>query len=180
MPETVVVNGIEYWTMGDAAFVANLDGTSFGIGSGYYGGPRAFHVWSARDWQNFPGYRLPNWVGGTNGASEGATALKALKDLGVPEGAYTALDMETRVDKQYVRSFASVVHPTYRVMVYGSASTVFGNPNINGYWVADYAGIGPFMYDHPDTRMTQYASNAKYDSSLVKKWIVDDRLLWHG
>lgn len=180
MPETLVVNGVTYWTMGDTAFVRNLDGTSFGVGAGYYGGPDAFHVWAANDWRNFPGYRLPIWVAGNNGATEGSDALRALRELRVPEGSYTALDMETRIDKQYVRSFASVVHPTYRVMVYGSASTIFGNPNINGYWVADYRGIGPFMYRHPDVRMTQYASGKLYDSSLVKSWVIDDGLLWKG
>lgn len=178
MPETLVVNGVEYWTMGDAAFVHNLDGTSFGIGAGYYGGPNAFHIWAPPDWQQLPGYKLPIWVGGNDGDKEGKTALNVLHNLKVTPGSYTALDMETRVDKTYVRAFADIVTQEYRVMVYGSASSVFGNPDYNGYWVADYAGIGPFMYDHPDTRMTQYASGRKFDSSLVKKWIVDDGLLW--
>ena len=128
---------------------------------------------------NFPGYRLPIWVAGNDGAAEGQAALKALHDLNVTDGSYTALDMESRVDKHYVRAFSDILTPHYRVMIYGSASTVFGNPDINGYWVADYAAIGPFMYNHPATRMTQYASGPKYDSSLVKKWIVDDGLLWH-
>ena len=53
MSETLVVDGIVYWTMGDAAFVENLDGTSFGVGAGYYGGPNAYHV-------EFPWLPSPN------------------------------------------------------------------------------------------------------------------------
>ncbi len=60
--------------------------------------------------------------------------------------------------------------------VYGSASTVFGNPSADGYWVADYAGIGPFLYPHRFVKATQYDNGPNYDSSLVKHWQYDWRL----
>ena len=58
----------------------------------------------------------------------------------------------------------------FYVWVYGSASTVFGNPECDGYWVADYAGRGPFMYPHKMVKATQYDNGTNYDSSLVKYW----------
>jgi hypothetical protein len=169
-------------TMGDAAYATNLDGTSFDIVAGYYGGPDAYHTWPAVDWERFPGYRLPIWVGGTNGAGEGETAWRALHDLGVPKGAVTALDMETRQDRTYVDLFGSTVMGAgYKVWVYGSASTVGANPPLNGYWVASY-GISMTeverLLTHPHTRAVQYASGPLYDRSLVKQWTEGE--MWHG
>jgi hypothetical protein len=168
---TIQINGINYLTMGDAAFVQGLNGTSFEIGAGYLGGPFAYHVWSDADWKALPGYKLPIWVGGYQGAAEGSLAVKALRALGVPEGKSMALDLETRVDISYVNNFgAQVIAAGYKVWVYGSASTVFGNPKLNGYWVADYKGIGPYMWPGQGVRSTQYAAGQSYDSSLVKEW----------
>src|SRR5215831_18161006 len=132
-----------YATMGDAAFAANLDGTSFDIVAGYYGGPNAFHRWPVADWDRFPGYRLPIWVGGQNGLGEGSQAVASLEALRVPHGSVTVLDMEGRKDITYVNSFGHTVREGgYKVWVYGSASTIGLNPPLNGYWVADY-GINP-------------------------------------
>ena len=55
---------------------------------------------------------------------------------------------------------------------------MFSNPPLNGWWVAFYAGIGPFMVDHPDVRATQYANGDLYDSSTVKPWTYDDGTWW--
>src|SRR5262249_17823589 len=73
-----------YATMGDAAFAANLDGTSFDIAAGYVGGPHALNVWSHADWARFPGHRLPIWQtidGPKDGTTDARGALKALHDL---------------------------------------------------------------------------------------------------
>lgn len=161
--------------MRDAAFAGNIDPGWNGAIGGYYGGPRAFNVWSGDDWARFRGHRkLPIWVGGFEGHDEGEEAVAALKQLGVPKGRFTALDLETRVDKTYVEHFGRVVgHAGYRVFVYGSAATVFDNPQLDGYWVADYAGKGPFMYaPEPGklVRATQYAEGQDFDSSTVKFW----------
>jgi len=161
--------------MRDAAFTSGLAGWG-GAVAGYVGGPNAYHTWSPADWAYFVASKqpkLPIWVGGFNGESEGWACLSALRHLGVPLGKAVALDLETRRDIAYVTAFAAVLQwggAGYRVWPYGSASTVFGNPQLTGYWVADYAGVGPFMYDHTGVRATQYASGPQYDSSLVKDW----------
>lgn len=173
---TQVVNVIESelaaatFSMGDAAYLDGLTGTSFEAVAGYYGGPNAYHVWAPTDWDGLK-YKLPIWVGGYDGFAEGGQAVNSLRALGVPVGTITALDLEGRVDKTYVTSFGQHLQSAgYKVWVYGSASSVFGNPELNGYWVADYAGIGPFMYNHNGVRATQYTSGLSYDVSLVKDW----------
>jgi hypothetical protein len=160
--------------MRDAADAAGIGATWQGAVGGYYGGPAAWHVWPPGDWSQFAGRRkLPIWAAGFNGGQEGAAAARALHELGVPAGVYTAVDMENRVDRTYVGHFGQVLAVAgYKVWVYGSASTVFGNPALDGYWVADWAGIGPFMYSHPgaEVRATQYALGVAYDRSEVKEW----------
>ena len=158
--------------MRDAAFATNIDQGWTGAVAGYYGGPNAYNVWAPGDWKRFAGNRkLPIWVAGLNGADEGQAAIQALQSLGVPTGVYTVVDMEQRVDKTYVTSFGNTVQAAgYKVFVYGAASSVFGNPGLNGYWAADWAGTGPFMYDHAFVRATQYATGAQYDSSTVRDW----------
>lgn len=163
--------------MRDSEFAANIGMPFRRAIAGYYGGPREAHQWGPAEWKRFPRNRkLPIWVGGFDGQAEGHEAVKALRALGVPRGTYTALDMETRVDRTYVEHFGEVVRAAgYKVFVYGSAATVFRNPHLNGYWVADYAGRGPFMYNHKHVRMTQYAdpnsgSGGDWDSSTVKLW----------
>lgn len=169
--------------MRDAAFAANIDSSPWsGAVAGYYGGPEAYHQWSVSDWERFRGLRkLPIWVGGLDGAGEAVKAVQALKALGVPKGVYTALDMETRHDETYVSGFGRVLNAAgYKVWVYGSAGTVFANPELQGYWVACYAGIGPFMYKGPKgqlVRATQYQAGTGFDSSTVK-WYTYWRGSW--
>jgi hypothetical protein len=166
--------------MRDAAFAVDISQSWPGAVAGYYGGPNAYHVWAPGDWARFSGNRkLPIWVAGLNGSEEGATAVSALRALRVPQSSYTAVDMETRVDNTYLNNFGSVLQAAgYKVWVYGSASTVFSNPGFNGYWVADYAGIGPFMYNHLGVRATQYAPGPAYDSSTVKDWTYSSGTWW--
>lgn len=156
----------------DAAFSVNIATPWNRAVAGYYGGPNAFNVWTADDWRRWgPNRKLPIWVGGLDGRGEGQDAVAALKALGVPQRVFTVVDMEARVDKTYVTHFGEALNAAgYKVWVYGSASTVFSNPQLNGYWVADYAGIGPFLYDHPHVRATQFQPGDFYDSSTVKDW----------
>lgn len=168
----------------DAAYAGNIDPATWDHAvAGYYGGPQAFHVWSPGDWARFAGHKkLPIWVAGLNGAEEGAAAVAALKALRVPRGVWTVVDMEARADRTYVEAFGQALHAArYKVWVYGSAATVFGNPALDGYWVADYAGRGPFMYSPPagqEVRATQYASGTMYDSSAVKDFTFHERTRW--
>ena len=176
--------------MADAAFAQDIT-PGFEIAAGYYGGEGAFRVWPAADWARFPGYRLPIWVpspGNKDGEVDGTEALAALRALKVTPGAFTVLDMEALRDRTYVEAFGAALHGTvlgqgYRVWVYGSRSTVFGNPPLNGYWVADY-GIstteGLRLLESPHVRAWQHTPNIApgYDASLVKEWTEGG--MWHG
>jgi hypothetical protein len=168
----------ENWIDGrDAAFPANLHGWG-GAVFGYYGGPLAYNVWTVSDWRAFGGYKIPMWVGGYAGEKEGHDAVSALETLGVPEGCETVLDMETRVDRTYVEHFGMVLQAAgYKVLVYGSTSTLFKNPQLNGYAVSDPTGVA-HMYPHPGVRMTQYAFGQVYDRDVIKQWIASDGHLW--
>lgn len=173
----ITVNGTEYYTMGDAAYAADLFGTSFDIVAGYLDSPNAYHGWAPSDWKSAPGMKLPIWVAGWgSGKAEAESCVSQLKNLGVTNGCAVALDLETTVNPSYVSAFGAIVqHEGYRVWVYGSASTVVRNPSLNGYWVADYI-FTPFMYSHPATRATQWTDGAKYDQSTVKMW--ESENLW--
>jgi hypothetical protein len=166
--------------MRDSAFASNINPSWTGAVGGYYGGPDAYNVWAPRDWTRFHGNRkLPIWVGGPDGPGEAKQAIEALRELGVPKRVYTVIDMEDRVDDTYVNHFGQALQAAgYKVWVYGQASTVFGNPRLNGYWVADYADKGPFMYDHRHVRATQYAQGQNYDSSTVRDWTYNSGPWW--
>lgn len=180
----------EHERLRDAAYAENIDPATWDHAvAGYYGGPGAYHVWEhtekQNDWDRFKGRKkLPIWVaakGDKNGTVDGHDAVAALAALGVPARVYTVLDMETMADKTYVAAFGEVLHRAgYKVWVYGSAATVFSNPALDGYWVADYAGLGPFMYERKgaEVRATQYASGQEYDSSTVKDFTFHDRPRW--
>lgn len=163
----------------DAAFATNIP-TSWTNGvAGYVNGGDAFHPWAKADWQRFPKNRkLPIFVqsfpnGPTEGEANALTFLKDLFDLGVPRGKYIAVDVETAKDPAYVTECTNVLEwAGFYPILYGSASTVFDNIAPR-YWVADYAGIGPFMYNGPAgsyVMMTQYQEGKLYDSSTVR-WI---------
>jgi hypothetical protein len=179
--------------MRDAAFAGNIPSDWNGAVAGYLNTPRAgdaFHAWSEADWKSFPDQRkLPIFVqshpgGAAQGREDGWHAVRALRTLGLPSGKLlrTALDLETAVDPPYVRAYGGVLRwAGFHVWVYGSASTVFRNPALDGYWVANYVSSGPFMYDHPEVRATQYTNNppaGAYDSSTVKEWVWLDKAHW--
>lgn len=161
--------------MADAAFAANIP-PGYDVAGGYYGGPDAYHVWPDADWRRFPGFKLPIWVGGLDGEAEGQAAVMALEGLGVPQGRLTVLDMETRKDVTYVSHFGHELQQAgYKVWVYGSASTVFSNPPLNGYWVADYTTNLTVIFNlmqAPSVRAVQYEADLApgFDASLVKAW----------
>ena len=159
--------------MRDAAYPGGIPEGWTGAVAGYLGGDLAVNVWAPHEWRGFPNRRkLPIWVAGHQPRSEAWTCLEQLWRAGVPPGVRIAVDLETRVDGYWAETFARPLEwAGFKLMVYGSASTVFGNPQLHGYWVADYAGIGPFMYDHPAVRATQYAPGAHADSSTIHAWV---------
>jgi hypothetical protein len=165
--------------MADAAYAAGIP-PGFQVAAGYFGGADAYHVWTPEDWARFPGYRLPIYVPGVpgSGPEDGGHAVGLLHELGVPVGAPTVLDMETRKDALYVENYGAVLNQAgYKVWVYGSLDFVFGNPPLQGWWVADYTGRA-HMVDHPKVRATQWASLPTYDHSDVLAWTVAE--MWHG
>lgn len=162
----------------DAAFPVGLGAWS-GVVIGYLGGPDAYHTWAPADWERFgPNPKIPTWVGGLDGNGEAWQALLALYHLGVPRGKVVMLDLEKRVDETYVAAFGAVLQwAGFLVWPYGSTSSIFQNPQLNGYAVADPTGI-EHMYPHPGVRMTQYAFGPNYDSDGIKEWILQDAELW--
>jgi hypothetical protein len=177
--------------MRDAAYAANIPLPWEGAVAGYLntrpdGDP--LNPWTPADWAKFPKNRkLPIFVQShpltADPVADAWAALQALEKLGVPagKGIRTVLDLETAVDTRYVNLYGGIMHwAGFWVHPYGSASTIFGNPPVDGYWVADFVGK-PFMYLHPDVRMTQYTDNPpkdSYDSSAVKRWVYDDVAHW--
>lgn len=166
--------------MRDAAYAPNIPGDWEGAVGGYLVSPNALHPWSVDDWRRFPKNRkLPIFEVGQDGHTDGQSTVEQCAILGVPLGAPVALAMETHVLPDYVRNFANVLAiQGYRTFVCGSASTVFGNPAINGYMVEDFVTTGPFMYDHADTRITQYQEGDLYDSSTVKDYTYFQETWW--
>lgn len=161
----------DYATMGDAAFPNSLFGTKFDAVGGYLRSPNAFNPWPASAWEAIPGFKLPIWVAGFNGMDDANTTITQLGALHVPAGATVAVDMESRIDRTYIEHYYAIMHHHgYKVWVYGSADFVFRMPQCNGYWVADYAGVGPFMYAHQAVRATQWTNGSLYDQSTVRRW----------
>jgi hypothetical protein len=166
--------------MADEAFATGKIPPGYSVIAGYLSSPAAYHPWSNSDWAKFGTMKkLPIFVASKatglagTGDSDAFSCLEQLYKLGVPKGSAVGLDMETAVDASYVKDFSNALQwAGYRTWVYGSASSVFLNPqpSYGGYWVADYKGIGPFMYKHPGVRATQYESGSEYDSSLIKWW----------
>jgi hypothetical protein len=163
--------------MRDSAYAANIPEGWQGAVGGYLHGGDPIHPWPASDWRRFRYNRkLPIFAQShpAHPIIDAQSAIAALRAIGAPPGVYTALDLEAAVDPPYVRTYGKELRQAgYKVWVYGQASTVFGNPALNGYWVANFTGY-LFMHDHPSVRATQYAdqhtSGGPWDSSTVKDW----------
>ena len=174
-----------YALMADAAFASNIP-PGFDIAAGYVWGPDAYHIWPGRDWDLFPGLRLPIGVPlepGSHGADDGASFVTALTATGVPDGSIVAVDVETVEEFSYLVNFGRVVQQHYKVWVYGSRSTVFANPPLNGYWVADYGLTYAQVRELlalPHVRAVQDRAELPpgFDESLVKPWTEGE--MWHG
>lgn len=157
--------------------------------AGYLQPGDPYQPWAPTDWARFAGQRkLPIFVQ-TNAATahpwtDADQVVRQLRALGVPKGCYTAIDLESVVCPDYVEAYGDAMHLAgYKTWVYGSVSTVFGNPELNGYWVANYANAGPFMVNHPGVRATQYASpdtgsGGNWDSTAIPDWVYYSHSWW--
>jgi hypothetical protein len=172
--------------MWDASTPPQTLPTGYDAAAGYVGGDTP-HVWTLAEWRNLGSLpKLPIWVrsnpptGATQAAAQGKAdafaALEQLYKIGCPRGYTVALDLETAVSGALVNAFGSVMRwAGFYVWVYGSKSTVFGNPGLDGYWVADYTGQ-PHFATGPDVRATQWTDGPAIDKSLVKWWSWRNRL----
>jgi hypothetical protein len=135
---------------------------------GYIGGD-ALNIWSKADWESQRArYRLPIFVRanppGPGAAADVAAAVKELRALGAPEGTLVAWDLEAAADASYIRQVSSLLDDSgYRLIVYGSQSSVRSNDNPNGlYWGADWTG-SPHIAS--GDVMTQWVNHSSYDLS---------------
>lgn len=138
------------------------------------------HIWDRNQVDRLPKGigKYPMFVGtpaiGAYGDSvtEAHECVKALIHIGCPRGKVVGLDLEAAVAREYVISFGWVLnHFGYRVWVYGSASTVFGNPRLNGYDPADWTGSPHILRG---SHATQWASSEQlgtsYDARSIRFW----------
>lgn len=160
----------------DAAYARNITAWAVVVG-GYLDSPWAFHAWSADDWQRFPSKpKFPYWLATPDALVDAEQIISQMSALGIPLGCPVGLDMQTRVDPLYVHEvFSKVRSHGYRMLVYGSSGTVFGNPECNGYVVASPTGF-PHMYAHPGVMATQYAFNLPpgFDANLWREYVTDE------
>jgi hypothetical protein len=151
--------------------------------AGAPGEPDTPHIWTYEEWRRFPKLKkLPIFTrsdpASAHPHADAFNALRALFGLGVPRGSDVGWDLETAVNADYLRAVCQVMHwAGYRVWPYGSASTVFGNPACDGYWVADWTGV-PHMHDHAEVRATQWKGGPglAYDSSVIHWWQFEHHL----
>lgn len=141
----------------------------YDVAGGYIGGATP-HVWTPQQWNSQTArWRAPFWLcdPARDPAVQGDDIVAKLKSLGAPRGCIVLLDMETRTDAHLVNGIANVVHAGgYNSGVYGSESTVFGNPPRSGYMVALYDGVEA-LYEHPHSIGKQYADMVKGPGGLI-------------
>lgn len=133
----------------------------------YIGGD-AVHVWTAEEIKaQTARYRLPVFVrsnprGIAGVAADVNAAVAQLKAIGAPKGTLVAWDMETAADKAYIAGvYTGLAAAGWKLIVYGSESTVMGNDNPGDlYFAADWTGT-PHLA--AGSQMTQWVSFAGYD-----------------
>ena len=136
----------------------------------YIGGDTP-HVWSLADIASQRArYRLPIFVRsnppGPGAAADAASAVADLHYIGAPRGTLCAWDMETAADAAYIRGvYGDLSAAGYKLIVYGSESTVLGNDNPDGlYWGADWTNVPHFAWHNV---ITQWVSFSGYDEDLA-------------
>jgi len=174
--------------MFDAAYperVLKFGAPKWEVVAGYVGGNTP-HVWTDAEWALMversgalwclPIYSRSN--PGIHDPSVDAGQLVAwLIDHRVPKGCGAALDLETAIDPGYVRTFDSKLYAVgYKVILYGSKSSLFQNPKPSGgYWVADYTNE-PHLY--PGSAATQWAGSTPFGGAYDPSLVADSTTLW--
>jgi len=143
---------------------------AFDVAAGYIGGDTP-HVWTPAEWAAARArYRLPIWtrsdVGAVDALADARACIAALRAAGAPAGCTVALDLETAVSGAYTGAFHATLNAAgYRVMAYGSRSTV-GRNVADWYWIADWTGR-PHMVTGARVGATQWTNGTTYDQSLI-------------
>ena len=163
--------------MWDASTPPAVPPAGFDAAAGYIGGDTP-HVWTLAEWQRLDRLpKLPIWVQSgpeaDHAIAEAGAAMRQLYRIGAHPGCTVALDLETSdtpASHGYINAFHSVMtFFGYYVWVYGSRSTVLGNPPCDGYWVADYTGSPHFPAGNA-VRACQYVAGPELDRSVVRYW----------
>lgn len=140
----------------------------------YAGGSSAAHAWDQAELDRVAHLpRLPVWVPTPGHDAPLAAADQFLAWLAahnVPstgqnggQPVHVMWDMETgqEPDAHWLNRAADrLAEHGYWNLVYGSTSTLFGQPARDGYIVANPTGA-PHMFAHPQVKGTQYAFNVK-------------------
>jgi hypothetical protein len=168
-------------SMWDASTPPASPPAGFDAAAGYIGGDTP-HVWTLPEWRRLGSLaKLPIWVqshptAAAGGEQEAFAALEQLYRIGCPPGSTVALDLETAVDAPYVNAFSGPLRwAGFHIWVYGSRSTVFRNPPLDGYWVADFTGQ-PHFAAGKAVRATQWTAGQVIDKSVVRYWQWRNRL----
>lgn len=156
----------------------------------YAGGSSATHAWTQAELDraaHLP--RLPVWVPTPGHEDPHAVADQLLAWLAghkVPQLAdqcghhtFVMWDMETGKEPDAAwlnRAADRVAAHGYRNLVYGSISTLFGQPARSGYIVANPTGR-PHFYQHPEVEGTQYAWNVKVPGGTIDQDLFSVRVL---
>lgn len=159
----------------------------------YIGGTSAAHVWTDAEIARVAHLRkLPIWVptpGMDDPKTAGQHCAARLKALGVPTSAkarhpvHVMWDLETGTepDPAWVdRACRQTAEAGYWNVIYGSVGTIFGQPERDGYIVANPTGH-PHMYARAGVKATQYAFNVKTPGGLIDQSLVSADLalqLW--
>jgi hypothetical protein len=172
----------------DAAWPPLGTGVKCDIINRYIGGGTP-HVWTQSETDQMmqeTGARgiLPNFVRvpptTRDPRAEAAWCVKWMQDHGQPRGTLIALDYETAVSTWQEEFDKIIVDGGYRMVLYGSRSTLFQNKRPSGgYWPAHWNNT-PHLCPEAGVAMTQYGGdvtiNKPWDISLV----ADSAPIWGG
>lgn len=151
----------------------------------YFGGSSATRAWTTDELDHVKALKLrilPVWVptpGSDNPRAAAEGLIQRLHDESVPAGVHVMWDMETGKEPDAAwlnRAADTVAAAGWLNLVYGSTSTLFGQPPRDGYVVADWAvPRQPHLYGRAHVRATQFAN----DVSLPDGHKIDQSVITH-
>lgn len=162
-----------------------IDVPRWEIVAGYFGGNTP-HIWTDKEWdeqtrKSGARWRLPIYTRSHpelhDPEIDAKEAIAWLKAHRVPEGSAVALDFETAVNRHYVLVFnAALAIAGYKVVLYGSTSTLFLNPKPSGgFWPADYTGQPHLV---AGSSATQWAGSKSFGGQYDPNLVADSLVLW--